>query len=158
MEELEVYDHLEGKETLVIYMTKSGAGRIRLSGGMLTQDRDSRILRDAYDYRPVHQRKVKIGERLMCSAIVPGGGLQTRRIIPTDWVVTEVENYQPSTEIPGFREVVIAYCDRQPLSLEEFRAAIYDNNVKVSVDSFGGDQEAYQRFLNSENAKGYVQV
>ncbi|MBE9125450.1 MULTISPECIES: hypothetical protein [unclassified Coleofasciculus] len=158
MAELEVYDHLEGKETLVIYMAKSGEGRIRLSGGLLTQDRETRILRDAYDYRPVHQRQVKIGERLMCSATVGGGGLQTRRILPTDWVVTEVETYEPSADIPGFREVIIAYCERKPLSLAEFKAAIYDNNVKVSVDSFGGDEKAYQEFLKSQSAKGYVQV
>lgn len=156
--EIEVYDHLEGKETLVIYMAKSGEGRIRLSGGMLTQDRETRILRDSYDYRPVHQRKVEVGERLMCSARVPGSTLRTSRTIPTDWVVTEVETYQPSIDVPGFREVVIAYCDRQPLSLEEFKAAIDDNNVKVSVDSFGGDEEAYQKFLESQAAKGYVQV
>ncbi len=156
--EIEVYDHLEGKETLVIYMAKSGEGRIRLSGGMLTQDRETRILRDSYDYRPVHKRKVEIGERLMCSASVPDSTLRTTRTIPTDWVVTEVETYEPSVDIPEFREVVIAYCERQPLSLEEFKEAIDDNNVKVSVDSFGGDEEAYRKFLESNAAKGYVQA
>jgi hypothetical protein len=156
--EIEVYDHLEGKETLVIYMAKSGEGRIRLSGGMLTQDRETRILRDSYDYRPVHKRKVEIGERVMCSASVSGSTLRTTRTIPTDWVVTEVETYEPSADIPEFREVVIAYCERQPLTLEEFKDAIYDNNVKVSVDSFGGDEEAYRKFVESQAAKGYVQV
>lgn len=117
MEELEVYDHLADKETLIIYMARSGEGRITLSGGMLTQDRNTRILRDSYDYRPVHKRKVNVGERLMCSAVVPGQTLQTRRTIPTDWVVSEVERYEPSADIPGFREIIIAYCDRQPLSL-----------------------------------------
>jgi hypothetical protein len=156
--EIEVYDHLEGKETLIIYMTKSEEGRITLSGGMLTQCRNTRILRDSYDYRPVHKRKVEVGERLMCSAVVPGQVLQTRRAIPTDWVVTEVEAYEPTVDIPGFREVVIAYCERKPLTLEEFKDSIYDNNVKVSVDSFGGDEEVYNRFLSSEKAKGYVQV
>ena len=158
MTQLEVYDHLEGKETLVIYMSQSGGDRIRLPGGIFTQDRNTRILRDAYDYRPIHQRQVKIGERLMCSATIPGGGVETRRIIPTDWVVTEVETYEASIDSPGFREVVIAYCDRKPLSLEEFKAATYDNNVKVSVESFGGDEEAYQRFTNSKNGKNYVQI
>lgn len=156
--DLEVYDHLADKETLIIYMTRSGGDRITLSGGMLTQDRNTRILRDSYDYRPIHKRKVEVGERLMCSAIVPGQTLQTRRTIPTDWVVTEVESYEPSANIPGFREIILAYCDRQPLSLEEFQDSIYDNNVKVSVDSFGGDEEAYKQFLESEKGKGYVQV
>jgi hypothetical protein len=30
--------------------------------------------------------------------------------------------------------------------------------VKVSVDSFGGDEEAYRKFLESNAAKGYVQA
>ncbi|HBK66548.1 MAG TPA: hypothetical protein DD000_24420, partial [Cyanobacteria bacterium UBA11166] len=85
---LEVYDHLADKETLVIYMTKSGEGRITLSGGILTQDRNSRILRDSYDYRPIQKRQVQVGERLMCSAVVPSQTVQTRRTIPTDWVVS----------------------------------------------------------------------
>lgn len=156
--EIETYDPLAGKETLIIYMTKSGEDRITLSGGMLTQDRNTRILRDSYDYRPVHKRRVDVGERLRCSAVVPGQTLPSRRTIPTDWVVSEVESYEPTIDIPGFREIVIAYCERKPLSLEEFRDSIYDNNVKVSVDSFGGDEEACSQFLNSEKVKGYVQV
>jgi hypothetical protein len=156
--DLEVYDYLAGKETLILYMTQSGEGRIPLSGGLLTQDRNTRILRDAYDYRPVHKRQVVIGERLMCSAVVPGQTLQTRRTIPTDWVVTSVETYEPSADIPGFREIAIAYCERKPLSLEEFKALIDDNNVKVSADSFASEEEAYDRFSGSENIKGYVQV
>lgn len=156
--EIETYDHLEGKETLVIYMTKSGEDKITLSGGMLTQDRNTRILRDSYDYRPVHKRKVEVGERLMCSAVIPFQTLQTRRTIPTDWVVSEVESYAPTIDIPGFREIVIAYCEHKPLSLEEFRDLIHDNNVKVSIDSFGGDEEAYKRFLDSKKVKEYIQV
>jgi hypothetical protein len=151
--DLEVYDPLADKETLVIYMTKSGQGRITLSGGILTQDRNSRILRDSYDYRPIHKRQVQVGERLMCSAVVPDQTLQTRRTIPTDWVVSEVESYEPSGDMPGFREIVIAYCEKKPLSLDEFKELIYDNNVKVSVDSFGGDEKACQEFLDSEKVK-----
>lgn len=156
--EIETYDHLADKETMIIYMAKSGEDKITLSGGMLTQDRNTRILRDSYDYRPIHKRKVEVGERLMCSAVVAGQTLQTRRTIPTDWVVSEVETYEATVDIPEFREVVIAYCERKPLSLEEFRDAISDNNVKVSIDSFGGDEEAYRRFLDNEKVKEYVQV
>lgn len=158
MEELEVYDHLANKKTLVIYMAAEGEKWVHLAGGMLTNGRLTRILQDSYDYRPVHQRKVEIGTRLTCSAEVPGTTLRTSRTFPTDWVVVNVETYEPTIDVPGFREVAIAYCERQPLSLEEFKAAIYDNNVKVSVDSFGGDEEAYQRFIASNEAKGYVQV
>ncbi len=89
----------------------------------------------------------------MCSAVVPDQTLKTRRTIPTDWVVSEVESYEPSADMPGFREVVIAYCERKPLSLQEFKELIYDNNVKVSVDSFGGNEAGYKQFLDKEEVK-----
>ena len=144
---MEVYDHLADRETLVIYMTRDEGVSIPLSGGMLTQGRDTRILKDSYDYRPIHQRNVRVGERLTCSAETSGFSC---RVLPTDWVVTEVENYEPTQDIPGFREIVIAYCDRQSLSLEEFKAWIYDTGVTVSADSFGGDEQAYQEWLETQ--------
>jgi hypothetical protein len=74
------------------------------------------------------------------------------------WKLLEVRDNGDKTLPKDCREVVIAYCQRKPLSLEEFKEAIYDNKVKVSVDSFGGDEEAYQKFLESDATKGYVQV
>ncbi|WP_052128535.1 hypothetical protein [Neosynechococcus sphagnicola] len=144
---MEIYDHLANKETLIIYMTKDEGVGIPLSGGMLTQGSDTRILQDSYDYRPVHKRTVKIGERLTCSSVV--SSLQ-RRILPTDWVVTSVESYEPTQDVPGFREVTIAYCERQPLTLEEFKEWVYDTGVTVSADSFGGDEAAYQAWQDSQ--------
>lgn len=155
MEDLEIYDPLQDKETLVIYMASEGQGYLHLSGGMLTSGRYTNILRESYDYRPLGKRKVKIGDRLYCGMEVPGT-LKRHRSLPTDWVVTQVENYEPTVDVPGFREVVIAYCDRQPLTLEEFKNAIRESNVTVSIDSFDGDEDAYRQFQNSDAAKGYV--
>jgi hypothetical protein len=155
MEDLEIYDPLQDKETLVIYMASEGQGYLHLSGGMLTSGRYTNILRESYDYRPLGKRKVKIGDRLYCGMEVPGS-LKRHRSLPTDWVVTKVENYEPTVDVPGFREVVLAYCDRQPLTLDEFKNAIRESNVTVSIDSFGGDEDAYRQFQESNAAKGYV--
>jgi hypothetical protein len=146
----EIYDHLADRETLIVYMTKHEGQSITIDGNLLTTGRCTRILQDSYDFRPVHKRQVKIGERLTVSATV-GGGLKARTI-PTDWVVTEAETYEPKSDIPGFREIIIAYCEQIPLSLDEFRKAIYDSGVVVTLDSFGGDEEAYQKYLQSSKA------
>ncbi|BAZ13784.1 hypothetical protein NIES4071_56240 [Calothrix sp. NIES-4071] len=146
----EIYDHLADRETLIVYMTKHEGESVSIDGSLLTVGRCTRILQDSYDFRPVHKRQVKIGERLTVSATI--GGKVKARTIPTDWVVTETETYEPKNDIPGFREIVIAYCEQVPLSLDEFRKAIYETGVVVSLDSFGGDEEAYQKYLKSSKA------
>jgi hypothetical protein len=60
--------------------------------------------------------------------------------------------------MPEFRDVQIAYCERQPLTPEEAEAMTYEIVSQVSVDSFGGDKEAYQQFLASQESKQYVRV
>ncbi len=139
------YGHLADRETLVIYMTKTDGESVTVSGDLLTNGRITRILQESYDFRPIHKRQVEIGERLTVSASVPGK--LAARTIPTDWVVTSTETYEPTDNIPGFKEIVVAYCEQIPLSLEEFRKAVYDSGVTVSLDSFGGDEQAYQQFL-----------
>jgi len=81
-------------------------------------------------------------------------------IVPSDWVVTKVVQYEPFSlgELPEFRGVTIAYCERQPLSREEIEAMTRETISKVSVDSFGPNEEAYERFLASEPSKEYVQT
>jgi hypothetical protein len=143
----EVYDHLADRETLIIYMTKQEGESVTIDGDLLTNGRCSRILQDSYDFRPVHKRQVKIGERLTVSTSMKGK--LAARTIPTDWVVTSTEIYEPTLNIPGFREIIIAYCEQLPLSLEEFRKAIYDSKTTVTLDSFGGDEQAYQKYLES---------
>lgn len=150
----EIYDYLADRETLIIYMTKDEGKSVTIDGDLLTAGRCTRILQDSYDFRPVHKRQVKIGERLTVSATI--GGQLASRTIPTDWVVTSAESYEPKGDIPGFREIVIAYCEQVPLSLEEFRKAIYDSEVTISRDSFGGDEQAYQKYL--ETSRGLANV
>jgi hypothetical protein len=145
------YDHSADRETLVIYMTRTEGESVTVSGDLLTNGRITRILQESYDFRPIHKRRVEIGERLTVSASIPGKF--AARAIPTDWVVTSTETYEPTENIPGFREVVIAYCEQIPLSLEEFRKAVYFFGVTVSLDSFGGDEQAYQKFLEQERTK-----
>jgi hypothetical protein len=41
---------------------------------------------------------------------------------------------------------------------EEIEAMTRETISKVSVDSFGPNEEAYQRFLASEQSKEYVQT
>ncbi|MFL9458897.1 hypothetical protein AB0758_48945 [Tolypothrix bouteillei VB521301_2] len=151
VENSEVYNHLADRETLVIYMTKTEGESVSISGDLLTNGRITRILQESYDFRPIHKRRVEIGERLRVSASIPGK--LAARTIPTDWVVTSTETYEPKDNIPGFREVVVAYCEQIPLSLEEFRKAVYDSGVTVSLDSFGGDEQAYQQFKEQERTK-----
>ncbi len=53
-------------------------------------------------------------------------------------------------KMPAYIPVYIAYCERQPLGLEEFKEWITDDDVNVSVDSFGGDDKKYQEWLKVE--------
>jgi hypothetical protein len=152
----EVYDQIYDRETLIIYMTSDEAEPVNISGDLLINGRCTRILEDSYDFPPVHKRQVKIGERLKVSDSIAG---QAARTIPTDWVVSATETYEPQQDIiPGFREIVVAYCEKVPLSLDEFRTAIYDSGVSVSLDTFGGDDQAYQKYLEDSNATPSVKV
>lgn len=85
-------------------------------------------------------------------------GQRVAREIPTDWVVSSVEVHEATEDNPVFRAVILAFCKQVPLTLEEFKEWVYDNEVKISLDSFGGDLEAYQQFLSRNEAKEYSQV
>ncbi|MBW4598923.1 MAG: hypothetical protein KME29_04745 [Calothrix sp. FI2-JRJ7] len=111
--------------TLIIYMAKDEDEWLTIDGNLLANGRCTQILKESYDYRRIEKREVEIGERLLTGIRCKNG----TRTIPTDWVVTSTETYAPSSDIPGFREVTIAYCERIPLSLEEFRSAIYDSEA-----------------------------
>ncbi|MEG4457086.1 hypothetical protein [Microcoleus sp. N9_A1] len=84
-------------------------------------------------------------------------------VTPSDWVVVRVFRYEADLsevegDMPEFRDVQIAYCERQPLAPEEAEAMTYEIVSQVSVDSFGGDKEAYQQFLASQESKQYIRV
>ncbi len=59
-------------------------------------------------------------------------------------------------DMPEFRDVQIAYCDRQPLTPDEAETMTYEIVSQVSVDYVGGDKGAYQQFLTSQQSKQYV--
>ena len=43
--------------------------------------------------------------------------------------------------MPLFREVVIAYCEKQPITLEEYKSLVYTGKAQVSAESFGGNEQ-----------------
>ncbi len=155
---IELYDHLAGKETLIIYMAAVGEEMLTLPGGLATNGRCTRILRDSYDPHS-NPKPPEIGTRLMVGhSFRTKNGQRVAREIPTDWVVSRVEVHETTEDDPVFRAVILAFCNQVPLSLEEFKEWVYDNEIKISLDSFGGDFEAYQQFLRRNEATEYSQV
>ena len=71
------------------------------------------------------------------------GGSTHQRLSP--WRVTRIEEYPANTGLESFDEIIIAYCEHAPLpeaenSWQELKPA------RVTIDSFGGDEQAYQRW------------
>ena len=85
----------------------------------------TRVLSETYDWSP--NRGVKIGKRLNRYENV---SQWERKIIPDVWVVVSVETFEPSEYSQEFTDVVIAHCERQPLSPEEVEKRSYITEVK----------------------------
>ncbi|MEM8639909.1 MAG: hypothetical protein AAGG51_14005 [Cyanobacteria bacterium P01_G01_bin.54] len=104
-------------ETFIIYKIDENDDHpgLVIPGVSGHQSRISTILRESYDFRPPEQCTTEVGERLTQSLDLGGW---RRRIVPSEWVVTRVENYAPTGEAE-FVTVRIAYCERQPLTAEE---------------------------------------
>lgn len=62
-----------------------------------------------------------------------------------DWEIVKVEEYTPEIPVSVFDSIVICYCRYSPITpvLEPLPP------VQISVDSFGGKEEAYSEYLNS---------
>jgi hypothetical protein len=161
--ETELYDPLSNKSTLSLYLVNKGSKWVRIESDELVVGKQlTRLLELSHDSRPLLKRKVKIGERLTYH-VKKESPWQTYLVTPSDWVVVRVFRYEANLseiegDMPEFRDVQIAYCERQPLTPEEAEAMTYEIVSKVSVDSFGGDKEAYQQFLASQQSRQYVQV
>lgn len=161
-EDLELYDPLKNKSSLALYMIQQGQKWVEISSEELVIGQQcTRILEAAYDSRPLFKRKVKVGERLTYHVKKAGSPWETYIVTPSDWVVVKVFRYEADlseveSELPEFRDVQIAYCQRQPLSEEEISAMSYEIVSQVSIDSFGGDEEAYQKFLDRPESQRYV--
>jgi len=112
--------------TLVIYMCAEDQDWILVPSGDETQDSYTRIIHESYSWDA--SKTATVGERLTKHEIV---GARERRVIPSEWVVTEVEAYEPSDDRPGFGGVTIAYCERQPLTTDETEQRSYITEVQV---------------------------
>lgn len=143
---------LDNQATLIIYMVKKGEQWVRHSGGLIEKDETTRLIRASYDYQAVEKRQYEqeIGRRLYSTA--NGASIRSSRAVPTDWVVSHVERYEPDLQnMPIFREVIIAYCEKKPMSLEEYKSLIYEREPQVSLESFGGNEQLYQEWLESND-------
>ncbi|MGH2415112.1 MAG: hypothetical protein ACRDEA_15755 [Microcystaceae cyanobacterium] len=89
------------KPTLVVYIAADGEGYLEPSGGLLANDRCTRILGESFDYR-ISPKPPEIGYRLTESKTFMSKGQRVAREIPTDWVVTSVESYAPNLDNPCF--------------------------------------------------------
>lgn len=161
-EELELYDPLENKSTLSLYLVKKGEKWVPIESKELVVGKQlTRLLQLSQNSRPLLAHKVKLGERLTYHVKKEGSPWKAYLVVPSDWVVVKVFRYDADLseiegELPEFRDVQIAYCERQPLPKEQIEAMTREIISKVSIDSFGGDKDAYQKFLASQEAKEYV--
>lgn len=161
-EELELYDPLKTKGSLILYMIQKGQDWVEIASEELAIGQQyTRILEASQDYRPLLKRRVKVGERLTYHVKKEGSPWETYIVTPSDWVVVNVFRYEADlseveSELPEFRDLQIAYCQRKPLSEEEVAAKSYEVVSQVSVDSFGGDEEAYRKFLDRPESHSYV--
>jgi hypothetical protein len=71
-----------------------------------------------------------------------------------DWEVTRVETYTPDLPHSEFDIVVICYCQYSPIDAPLNPMP----ERQVSIDSFGGDKEAYKRWLDSQPDKQAAEV
>lgn len=113
------------KGTLVIYLCAEDEEWIVTPSGDDTLDSSTRVIHESYDWSP--DRTVELGERLTKHEQV---GEWECKVIPDEWVVVEVERFDPSEYSREFSDVVLAYCERQPLSPEEVERQSYVVEVK----------------------------
>ena len=136
--------------TLTIYMVQEGEKWVEIeSQDPVIGQQLTKVLQVSQDNRPLLKRRVKSGERLTYHVKADNGKYV---VTPSEWVVVKTFSYDLDfssleDESPEFKDVQIAYCARIPLSEEELKERSYDIVTKVSVDSFGGDEDAYQRYL-----------
>lgn len=72
----------------------------------------------------------------------------------SDWEVVQVETYTPDIPTPHskYDMIVICYCQYAPINAPLKPMP----ERQVSLDSFGGDKEAYERWLESQKQPSEV--
>ncbi|MGD1904211.1 MAG: hypothetical protein ACFB9N_18450 [Geitlerinemataceae cyanobacterium] len=111
---------------LIVYLCAEDQEWILVPSGDGTQDSYTRVIQESYSWDA--SQTASVGERLTKHEIV---GARERRVIPSEWIVTEVESYNPLGDRQGFGTVVLAYCERQPLTAEESEEQSYVTDVQV---------------------------
>lgn len=43
----------------------------------------------------------------------------------------------------------IAYCEKKPMTIEEYKSLVYEREAQVSAESFGRNEQHYQEWLKS---------
>jgi hypothetical protein len=69
-----------------------------------------------------------------------------------DWEVLRVETYTPDVPMGKYEMIVICYCKYNPINAPLKPIP----QRQVSVDSFGGDQQAYEQWLESQKQPAEV--
>ncbi|MFN6514934.1 MAG: hypothetical protein RMY29_010570 [Nostoc sp. CreGUA01] len=69
-----------------------------------------------------------------------------------DWEVVRVETYTPDVPMGKYDMIVICYCKYNPINAPLKPMP----ERQVSVDSFGGDQQAYEQWLESQKQTAQV--
>lgn len=153
-QELEVYDPLEDKPTLILYLAKENEKWVKISSDdPVVGTQLSAVLNTTWaSSLPVEKRSARVGERLTYTQYFSDNS-RTYKTVPSEWVVVKLVQYEPSDlmQMPDLHDIVVAYCERQPLSQEEIeRFNGYEpQQVCVSLDSFDGDRETFERFCKS---------
>lgn len=116
---------MTNKGALIIYLCAEGQEWILVPSGDETQDSYTRVIHESYSWKP--GSTASVGDRLTKHEIVSH---DERRVIPDQWVVVEVQDFEPSEYASEFNQIVLAYCERQPLSPEEVERQSYVVEVK----------------------------
>ncbi len=75
-------------------------------------------------------------------------GRSTTHYRKSPWIVSSIEEYVANVDgLQKYTEVIFCYCDYQPLTDLE-NPWVEMNQSIVSPDSFGGDVQAFDRFVN----------
>lgn len=113
------------KGTLIIYLCAEDEEWVLIPSEDETQGKYTRVIHESYSWDPSNTSHV--GERLTKHEIV---SKWERKVIPDQWVVTELQEFEPSEYASEFNQIVLAYCERQPLSPEEVEERSYIIEVK----------------------------
>ena len=116
---------MTNKGALIIYLCAEGQEWILVPSNDETQDSYTRVIHESYSWKP--GSTASVGDRLTKHEIVSH---DERRVIPDQWVVVEVQDFEPSEYASEFNQIVLAYCERQPLSPQEVEELSYVVEVK----------------------------